>query len=160
MAQSRPTLVTVICIYEGLAGLLTLGGELFSLFVRYSAASGPHSVYVNPVHTGIVLFSALLSFGIAASLWWLRREAFFLSILKILLSVFAMVSVVYVFTNPRYHVPSISSGNALAFFAFWFPQFLAALFLLIGIAITVYIYRMTFSRRAPMPAGTNGEYIP
>jgi hypothetical protein len=161
MAQARPTLVTVICIYEALVGVAYLGGEIFSQFLRYAVGPGAHRLYLNPLHTGVVLFSAILSFGIASTLWWLRREAFFLSIVKVLLGLFSLVSTLYVFTNPRYHVPSISSGNAAAIVAFWVPQFIAAGFLLLGIAITVYIYRATFLRSAvPISSGTTGEYIP
>lgn len=161
MAQGRPTLVTAICIYEALAGLAALGGEIFSQFIYYAVSPGAHTFQLNPLHSATVLFSAILSFGIASTLWWMRREAFFLSCTKILLNLFSLISLLYVFTSARFHIASSLRGNSTAMLIILVPRVFDALFILLGIAITLYIYRVTIATPPPpLSPGTTGEYIP
>ncbi|WP_263379726.1 hypothetical protein [Granulicella paludicola] len=157
----RPTLVTAICIYEGLAGLFTLGGEVLSLYLFYAVTPGAHTLPINHLHSAVTLFSAILSLGIASSLWWMRGQAFFLSVLKVLLNLFATVSLFYVLFSSRLHGIDRIGNSPVAVLVFWLPRFTEAALLLVSIAITIYIYRVTIATPPPIiPSGSTDGYIP
>lgn len=149
----RPTFATAICIYEILIGVCGLCYQLAMQFFVFQTAQRRGSTFATAaqhnilISTGFVLGSVLLSFGIAFFVWRLHPLSFVLSLIKVLLGIFTNISVLYVMYKHGIFSSELAKSPAFII-SFWVPRAVDALFVLISIAITVYLFSLTVKSRS------------
>jgi hypothetical protein len=157
LTQPRPTAATAICIYEIIVGFCGLCyTALTQMAAYYTMAYRLHrpdlATHNSVVALSYAVASTLLSFGIAYFVWRLHPASFVLSLIKFLLGLFSTISVFYVLTTHGLW-KTYTAYNPALIISFWVPRAIGFVLLLLSLAITIYLFRLTVTRKGSAPAG-------